>query len=147
MDSSIYDPLRKSWVKDLPEEQIRQKWLDVMVNHLGFPKELIVVEKAIHLLPHLSNQECPTHLRRVDILVYTKLDEKSHLHPLLLIECKGIALTEKALLQVKGYNHFIQASFFAIANEKEIQLAFDDQQEVQILDFLPAYTLLQKAIR
>lgn len=140
----VYDNLRSQWVVATPEEIVRQKWLEVMVEHLSFPKELIVVEKKLSLLPHLSsNSELPE--RRVDILAYTKVE--GQLKPLLLIECKCIPLSEKALLQVKGYNDYVQASYVATANENEIQIGYiNGENEFEKLDFLPAYPLLLKAL-
>ena len=143
-EEKVYDPVRSTWVLATPEEVVRQKWLEVMTNHLSFPKELIVVEKKLSLLPHLEvGLSLPE--RRVDILAYTQ--EEGALKPLILIECKCISLTEKALFQVKGYNDFIQASYVAIANENEISMGYTNQEgEFEMLDFLPAYSLLLKAL-
>ena len=140
----IYDPLRKEWFNSSPEERVRQKWLEVMVGHLSFPKELIVVEKSLKALEHVpKNIALPD--RRVDILAYTK--KEGVLVPLLLIECKCIPLTEKALFQVQGYNEFIGAKYIAIANETEIQVGFEDKEGAfSKIDFLPACPLLIKAL-
>lgn len=143
--NQLFDPIRKLWVSASPEECVRQKWLEVMIDHLSFPKELIIVEQEIARLPHLQTLAHIDSLGRVDILAYMKVNEG--LMPLLLIECKEIPLSEKALLQVRGYNAFIKAPFMAIANETEIQLGFEEASGTfSKLDFLPAYPLLIKAI-
>ena len=43
----IYDEIRRAWVKATPEELVRQQWIHRMIHDLGYPKEWIVVEKAI----------------------------------------------------------------------------------------------------
>ncbi|MCH9632725.1 MAG: hypothetical protein S4CHLAM6_10630 [Chlamydiae bacterium] len=140
----VYDTLRSQWVVATPEEIVRQKWLEVMMGHLSFPKDLLVVEKKLSLLPHL-NQSLELPERRVDILAYSK--EDGQLKPLLLIECKCIPLSAKALLQVKGYNDYVQAPYIAIANEEEIRIGYlNGEKEFETLDFLPAYPLLLKAL-
>ncbi len=142
----LYDPYRNQWVVATPEEKVRQQWLEVMTEHLSFPKELIVIEKAIERLPHLKKGGALPQ-RRIDLLAYTKLKE-GPLKPLILIECKCIPLTDKALMQVLGYNHFVGASYIAIANQEEIRIGFKDQKtnELTMLDFLPAYPLLNQAM-
>lgn len=140
----LYDSLRKAWVSNTPEEKVRQKWLEVMLHHLSFPKELIVIEKGLKSLEHMP-KNIPLPDRRIDILAYTK--KKGALCPLLLIECKCIPLTEKALLQVRGYNEFVGAKYIAIVNESNIQIGFENQEGgFSTIDFLPAYPLLIKAL-
>jgi len=117
--SDVFDPVRACWVRATPEEQVRQRWLKRMIDYLGYPKQLLVVEKEIKRLPHLSSVELPE--RRVDILSYKKEGER--LKPLLLIECKEGALSEEALSQVLGYNHYIKASCVAIVNAEEVCFA------------------------
>lgn len=141
----VYDPIRKQWVTGTPEEIVRQKWLEVMINHLGFPKELIVVERGLKLLPHLKGDLSAYPDRRVDLLAYAK-GENKELFPLLLIECKCIPLNEKALKQVTGYHHLIQSKFIALANENEILVGYQTKRGFEMLSFLPDYTQLLKAM-
>lgn len=121
----VFDEVRQSWVKATPEEQVRQRWLKVMVHQLQYPKELLVVEKEIKELPHLSTIDVPD--RRVDILCYGKgIHSSWPLYPLLLIECKAEGLTEDAVDQVIGYNHHIKAYFCAAAGPDEVRLGYFD---------------------
>ncbi len=141
----IYDCMRSRWVVATPEEIVRQKWLEVMLEHLSFPKELIVVEKRLNKLDHIAFGQTDLPERRIDILSYTKKEGK--LVPLILMECKCIPLTQKALLQVRGYNDYVGAPYIAIANENEIKVGYQlPGNEFETLDFLPAYPLLLKAI-
>lgn len=140
----IYDTIREQWVVSTPEEIVRQKWIEVMLNHLSFPKELIIAEKRLSLLPHLDpSLRLPE--RRVDLLAYFKKDET--LNPLLLLECKCTPLNLKTLLQVSGYNEFVKAPYVAICNETEILVGYEKVPgELETIDFLPAYPLLIKAL-
>ena len=54
------------------EEQIRQELLKKMVEELGYPPSLLVIEKELKDLPHLQGSSFPFPKRRLDILVYTK---------------------------------------------------------------------------
>lgn len=141
----VFDPVRKEWVHATPEEIIRQKWIEVMIHHLGFPKELLVVERGLKLLPHLKGDVSKAPERRIDLLAYTKWKD-DQLLPLLLIECKCIPLTEKALSQVMGYHHLVQSRYVAIANEDEILIAFQSDRGLQTLHFLPSYNQLVQAL-
>jgi hypothetical protein len=91
------------------EECIRQALIQKLIFELGFPRELISIEKELSKLPHLSGKQLPK--RRVDLVCFTQ-----NVYPLLVIECKAIPLSEKALDQVLGYNYYIQAEFVAISN-------------------------------
>jgi hypothetical protein len=116
----LFDPVRKRWIKETPEERIRQGWIQKMVAELEFPLSLLSIEKELSSLPHLyhlNQQEIPH--RRIDIVAFGKKRGGS-LFPLLMIECKAYPLNDKFASQVIGYNAFVQAPFIAIANEHQI---------------------------
>ncbi|GAB5411984.1 MAG: hypothetical protein ChlgKO_10980 [Chlamydiales bacterium] len=94
---------------------MRQALIKTLVEQLGYPPELLVVEKELCLLPHLHFQEGVPQ-RRVDLLAYHKVENE--LVPLLLIECKAIKADRKALEQVMGYNHFVGAPFVAVVSKE-----------------------------
>lgn len=120
----LYCPIRCEWVSAQPEEYVRQRLLRYMIDDLGYPKGLIVVEKALDQLPHLQGKgQLPD--RRVDILVYGK-EVGAALVPLLLIECKAVKLTARVINQVTGYNHYLGARFVAIVNDEEVQTGYLD---------------------
>ncbi len=142
-EKMIFCMIRKSWVKALPEEIIRQQILSLMVEQLGFPASLIGVEKQVHHLPHLMTTDCQLFpKRRVDIVCFAKdLAPNGTLFPLLSVECKATKLTTKVLGQILGYNHYIRASYIAIANGEEIQTGWKNAktQEWEFVNFLPPY--------
>lgn len=134
----IYDEIRQDWVRAAPEELVRQQWIQRMVHQLDYPKELIVVEKAIGELPHLAGMEVPD--RRLDILCYGNLPSRA-LFPLLLIECKAELLTEDAVNQVIGYNHYVKAHFVAAVGSDRVQMGYFDASTNKYIfcSFLPSF--------
>jgi hypothetical protein len=94
-----------------------------MISDLGYPRSLMAIEKQLSGLPHLAQQN---HLpqRRIDILVYTQLQNK--LQPLLIIECKWGKLEPKFFTQLLGYNSYIRAPFVGLANEHQFLLGMKD---------------------
>src|SRR3990167_4122115 len=91
-----------------------------MKDELGFPAELICVERSLSSLPHLAGQIVPD--RRFDIICFKKHGEV--ILPLLIVECKAVLLTKKAAMQVIGYNHFAKAPFIALANQKSVYTGY-----------------------
>jgi Type I restriction enzyme R protein N terminus (HSDR_N) len=130
--SRCFDEIRRTWVAATPEEHVRQRILKKMIYALGFPKELIVVEKELKELPHLSAHDLPQ--RRIDILCYGKEIHPEHpLYPLLLIECKKDVLDEKAAQQLIGYNAHVRAYFIALAGPEEEKFGFLDKKTKQYI--------------
>lgn len=100
----IFDSLRKKYLILTPEEWVRQHWINFLVNHRGFSKGLIALEKG---------------------LVYNKLQKRTDLvvwdkegGPFLLIECKApkVKLTQKTMEQACLYHQKIKAKFLVITN-------------------------------
>lgn len=132
--NKYYDRLRRQAVIAAPEETVRQKLIEVMVEQLGYPRELLVVEKSLSQLPHLFRQKGLPR-RRADLLCFGKNIHKEHLlFPLLLVECKEGSLKLNAEQQVLGYNYFVQAPYVALANQEGPKLIFPKK-----LDYLPPF--------
>lgn len=138
--------LNKFWLIDkvrsvariaTPEEKIRQKVLKILIEELLFPKEYIVVEKALSELPHLQEKCVPK--RRLDILCYFSAHDQ--LLPLLLIECKKSGLKSQAFTQVSGYNYWVGAPFVAVANQECILVKYFHiaSNEMIVREGLPSY--------
>ena len=139
-NSQFFDEVRRAWVAATPEESVRQKVLKKMIHTLQFPKELIVVEKELKELPHLSAYDPPQ--RRIDILCYGKgIHPKHLLYPLLLIECKKDAIDAKAVEQIIGYNTHVNAYFIALANRDEERFGYLDKKTKRYIfhSGLPAF--------
>ena len=147
----LFCPLRKEAVAALPEEKVRQRLLTHMMTDLGFPPTLIVVEKSLRQLPHLTAQE-RLHIpdRRADVICFAKGIHPSYdLYPLLTVECKAVPLTPRVISQVVGYNHFVKACFIAMVNQDQLKMGWFDpvQQQYVFLDYLPTYQALLKRLK
>lgn len=140
---SFYDSYRSKFVAATPEEIVRQKLLSMMVSDLGFPKDLIAVEKELSLLPHLKGKKgLPK--RRSDVLCFAKgIHQEYPLFPLLLIECKEGDLNQDAYEQALGYNHYVQAPYVGLAGKEGAFMIHPER-----VPFLPKYTeLLEMACK
>ncbi|MFI5333633.1 MAG: type I restriction enzyme HsdR N-terminal domain-containing protein [Chlamydiales bacterium] len=137
----VYDPIRKIWVSATPEELVRQQLLLRMTEDLGYPKELLAIEKELSEFPHLKQQAVPQ--RRIDILCFGRGNPPSDaLYPLLLIECKKEKLTRGAKEQLLGYNSYVGASFVAACAKDEVLFGYRRGAEWEFLTFLPPYVQL-----
>ncbi|ANH78389.1 hypothetical protein Cs308_0218 [Candidatus Chlamydia sanziniae] len=129
-----------------PEEIVRQKLLNLLINTLHYPQKLIVIEKELKtLLPILTGNKLRLPKRRPDILVLTPptyTDARNITHklgnpkPLLLIECKARVINQNTLMQLLSYNYIIGAPCLAIASSKK-QLTGLVNPKTQTLDFYP----------
>jgi len=137
----IFDPIRQKWILATPEEIVRQKCISYLVENCSFPLEVISVEKKLSELPSLCERKKSLPERRLDVLCFGP----ELAFPLLLIECKAIALQDKMLSQVWGYNAFIGAPFVALVNDKEIRMGWEENGESRYRDFIPTYQELIKA--
>lgn len=104
-------PIRRRRVSATPEEQVRASFLLFLLDK-GYPKELILVERALKDLPHARL----TLDRRVDILCYDRA-----LRPLLLVECKESAM-DSDFSQLLGYNYHVMAASIALASRSSVLL-------------------------
>ncbi len=143
----LFDEVRQKWVVAMPEEIVRQSLVQKMVRDLGYPKELLALEKDLKELPHLKNEEAQLPSRRADLICFAKgIHPDYPLFPLLLIECKERGLTQSAREQVIGYNYFVKAPFIGVVAEEGIEIATFDKtiQSYHFQRDLPSYlTLLE----
>lgn len=136
-------------MKQQPEEEFRRDLVNFMTEELGFPKALVSIEVSLHTLPHLQHASSSIPRRRADIVVWAKgVHPQWELYPLLVIECKASKLSEAVVRQVVGYNHLIEAYFWAVANREECWTAWWDEeaQEYSLIKGLPHYEELLTSI-
>lgn len=143
----MYCVIRKTWVAATPEEYVRQKTLEHLVQHLGFPSSYIAVEKELKSMMNLSSITTPLPDRRIDIICYAK-EPQGELRPLIIIECKAVPISSKDLRQVIGYNHLLKASFIALINQTEQKLGWFDTQIAgyKFVNYFPTYSELINSI-
>ena len=128
----IYDPVRRRLVAATPEELIRQKLLQRMLNELGYPKGLIAVEMS------LGKPK-----RRADIVCYRC---SQALTPLLIVECKALKISLDAQEQAFGYNAALGAPFVCLAAGEEVVTLWFDGKKIARVPFLPRYRDLNESI-
>lgn len=133
----LYDPIRRASFQRLPEEEVRQSLIQLLINELGYPKSLISVEVALSTLPHLYNHQGELPLRRADLLIYKKEDRG--LKPFVLVECKADRLNEKAKRQIIGYNAYVQAPFLILAAKDQVLFGYRGEKGMQFQEGLPRY--------
>lgn len=145
--SQLYCPIRREKVPNLPEEGVRQRFINYLILELGFPATAIAVEKKLGQLPHLQGEKVPN--RRADIIAYAQNIHPDHPYfPLLLVECKAVPITNKTVQQVIGYNHFVGAPLIALVNHDTLKVGERDSRsgEYRFSEGLPTYDDLLKCV-
>jgi len=142
----VYDEIRRIWVPATEEEKVRQRLVKRMIGELGYPPELLSVERSLaDLCSAQSSVKIPS--RRVDLMCFTKIPSTTGLHPLLAVECKESKnFEEQALSQVLGYNAFLGAPFIAVAYPEGETFGYRTLKGFKYLPYLPPYSELTGAI-
>ncbi len=97
---SVFDPSRKKLVALTPEEAVRQRVVQWLVETLGVPPHLVETEFA---LKNIS----PKNPNRVDILVHDFRERHGIDKPWLLVECKRPGVDSPSALQAQ-VNKYLQ---------------------------------------
>lgn len=100
----VFDPIRKRWLALLPEEWVRQHFINHLVYDLGCPASLIAVERSL-VLNGLA--------KRADIVLHDAYGK-----PMLLVECKApeISITQRTFEQAARYNLVFKVDWLMITN-------------------------------
>lgn len=133
---AIFDPIRKKFIMLTPEEWVRQHFINLLNNHLGFPRSMTSVE---------TGMKYNSLTKRSDIMV---LD--SELQPYVLVECKApsVAINESTVRQLAVYNKVCRAKLLIVTNGMVTYacLCKDDLNEFETLDEIPAFEDLKAMI-
>ena len=102
--TQVFDPLRKKYVKLTPEEEVRQKVLYLLVEHLGFPPGLIAVEYSVKV----NGLD-----KRCDAVVFGK-----DATPTMIVECKAssVKITQDTLEQAVRYYSALHPQYLLLYN-------------------------------
>ena len=100
----IFCLIRKKWIVLTPEEWVRQHFINLMVNHLGYPKGMIRLEQS---LKYFKNA------KRSDIVL---LNPESGIF--MIVECKAtnIPIDQKVINQVAQYNKILNGRYVVVSN-------------------------------
>jgi Type I restriction enzyme R protein N terminus (HSDR_N) len=120
----VFDPVRKRWVVNTPEEWVRQHLIAFLHHERGVPLTLMGVEKK--LIVHGMT-------RRTDIVVYGKNGQ-----PKMICECKApdIKINQGVMDQAAHYNITLKVPYLLITNGKTHHCAKIDHQAAAF-EFLP----------
>ena len=100
----IFDPFRKKFLVLTPEEWVRQNFALYLVDHLGYPSNLVSFEHPI-VVNKLS--------KRGDIVVFNRKGS-----PVLMVECKAptVKIDQKVFDQIATYNLRMNVPVLVVTN-------------------------------
>ena len=123
----VFDPLRKRFVLLTPEEEVRQKVLYLLVEHLKVPAGLIAVEYSLKV----NGLD-----KRADAVVFGAQG-----HPIMIVECKAatVPLTQAVLEQPVRYHSALRPRYLLLTNGTVTYCYQVEGQSMSPLDHLPDY--------
>ena len=100
----IFDPIRKKYLVLLPEEWVRQNFIQFLIKDKNYSASLIAIEKGLKL------NELQ---KRADIVIYDKQAQ-----PIVLIECKApkVKINQEVFEQVARYNMVFKVPYLVVTN-------------------------------
>ena len=101
---TIIDPVRRKYVALTPEEWVRQHYVNYLITHKGYPKELLANEVPLKL--NGTSKRC-------DSVAYNRF-----LAPLMIVEYKAptIEITSAVFDQIVRYNMVLHVRYLAVSN-------------------------------
>lgn len=101
---TIYDTLRRKYVKLTPEEWVRQHFVHMLVERKGYPGALMANEVALKVGEKLL---------RADTVLYD-----SRLRPRMIVEYKAphVAITQAVFDQIATYNLLLRVDYLVVSN-------------------------------
>ena len=129
--TQVFDPLRRRYCALTPEEEVRQKVLYLLVEHLGVPQGLLAVEYSIKV----NGLD-----KRCDAVVFSREGE-----PLMIVECKAasVQLTQKTLDQAVRYYSALHPKFLMLYNGENCYCFKTENGSLNAMDHLPNYQEMQ----
>ncbi len=129
--TQVFDPLRRRYCALTPEEEVRQKVLYLLVEHLGVPQGLLAVEYSIKV----NGLD-----KRCDAVVFGREAE-----PLMIVECKAasVQLTQKTLDQAVRYYSALHPKFLMLYNGENCYCFKTENGSLNAMDHLPNYQEMQ----
>ena len=103
--TQVFDFLRRRYVRLTPEEWVRQQFTHFLVDHRGYPPQLLANEVSIWLNGVR---------RRCDTVLY----DRNGGRPRVVMEYKAphVALTQDVFTQICSYNSLLRADYLFVSN-------------------------------
>ena len=128
----VFDPLRRRYVALTPEEEVRQKVLFLLVEHLKVPAGRVAVEYSLKV----NGLD-----KRADAVVFG-----AEGLPLMIVECKAstVTLTEAVLDQAVRYHSALRPKYLLLTNGTTTYCYQAEGQKLLSMDHLPDYAEMQQ---
>lgn len=100
----VFDPLRRKYVANTPEEAVRQGFIHYLIDKRGWKEQLMMSEREISV----------NKLKfRCDIVCYN-----SSLQPEMIVECKAprIKITQEVFEQIWRYALILKVKWLVVTN-------------------------------
>jgi len=101
---SIFDVIRRKYVALTPEEWVRQHFVHYLMEHLGYPKELLANEVEISL--NGTSKRCDTVLYNRDLTARMIVEYKA----------PDIQITQQVFNQIMRYNMVLHVDYLVVSN-------------------------------
>ena len=100
----LFDPLRDKYVAATPEEMVRQSFVNYLINHRGYPRNLMANEVSLSM----NGMQ-----RRCDTVLYDL-----HVLPRMIIEYKRptVRITQRVFDQISRYNMVMRVDYLIVSN-------------------------------
>lgn len=118
-DNKIYAPLLDKWLVLKPEEEVRQKYIQRLIENYGFSSDQMAQEVKV------SNSQRGQGRAMADIVIWkSKEDKNQDNNAVIVVECKAEHLTIREEDYFQGYNYasWAGADFFVTTNLKETRI-------------------------
>jgi len=129
---SVWDLVRKKYVKLDPEEWVRQQMIHYLIDHKQYPLGLMSVEKTI---------EVNGLKKRTDIVIHDTYGS-----PKMIIELKAskVPINNEVFMQIAGYNLKLQVDYLLLSNGIEHYCFYlnKEKKEMESLASIPGYNEL-----
>lgn len=130
----VFDTLRRRHIRLTPEEWVRQHFVHFLINHKGYPQEMLANEVSLSL---------NSTTKRCDTVLYD-----TEAHPRMIIEYKAphIALSQRVFDQISRYNIVLRVPYLIVSNGLEHYCCQVDYeaQTYQFLRDIPSFNQLSK---
>lgn len=127
----VYDRLRERYVALTPEEWVRQHFVNMLIEHLGYPASLMANEVGI---THNSVK------RRCDTVVYDRCAR-----PVCIVEYKAVtvSITPKVFDQIVRYNMVMGVKWLMVSNgEKSYCCEVEPDGTYRFVKGIPSYGVI-----